>query len=641
MTALALEDASDLLGCYRQLVPTSRPRMLLWCIDHIQNDIGQPYDHFSYPHLGAPGGPFDALDDHIVRELVLQFGSRLGKTFVGQCRTIYNGTVLRLPQITVSSKEKLAMQVHERTAKMIAGVKELDSAMAKPRAMRTMSLLEFVGATGYLGWARSAATLADKDCVACHCNELDDWDQLTTSKDGDPLDQALERLKNHWGERKAILESIPKIKGKSRIEAARLRGWNCEFHVPCPLCQRYQVVEMGTRDTDYGVKWERDERLTAWYQCRHCHERMDDHHRPQMMRGGVWIPEGCEVDHEAALEVNPLSSDYEWRGWKHANWVTGSPVRNNEIASHRLASYCSLKLTWADIASAFLGTKDRPQKLRNYVNQWDARTWEARKSRSEPEQIAIRLNNGLPRGIVPEWGRVVVVACDRQARDGGLVPFAVVAGGERGESAVIDYGVEHTLGDVWNRFVLRTYHAADGGEPFVAEAMGIDSGWDPATTYQFCQTHSSCVPIKGANTDVGTGLSRWSDSGTGKHDTGGMSLLMINTDLSEDDMQRRLDESLPNEASNLELCLDATRDMDLLTQLCNAAKADLLDRRGGAKLLWVKKSEDTPNDYRDAVRYANALIEAFANERFEQGVRVWERNRPRHMLVAVAPTTSV
>jgi len=47
--------------------------------------------------------------------------------------------------------------------------------------------------------------------------------------------------------------------------------------------------------------------------------------------------------------------------------------------------------------------------------------------------------------------------------------------------------------------------------------------------------------------------------------------------------------------------------MEFIGELCNATMADKVDQRGNAKLLWVKKNEADPNDFRDATRYGLAL----------------------------------
>lgn len=58
----------------------------------------------------------------------------------------------------------------------------------------------------------------------------------------------------------------------------------------------------------------------------------------------------------------------------------------------------------------------------------------------------------------------------------------------------------------------------------------------------------------------------------------------------------------------------ADKDGEFLEQLCNATISDRVDSRGNAKLLWVKKDDNLPNDFRDAVRYGLALAYCYAEE---------------------------
>lgn len=621
MIDLELDDATDHLECWRACEPTEQERHLLWSERCIVNETGKLYNHLAYPHIGAPGGPMDAFDDHQVREIVLQWASRLGKTFFGQAATIYNGTKKRLPQIFGSSKEELASQVVQRTYKMIRQVPEVNRALVKPLRLQQAHLIEFWGCSVFVGWARSAATFADKDCVAGHANELDDWQHLTTSKDGDPADQFTERFKNHWADRKVVYESIPKVRGKSRIESRRLRGWNCEFYVPCPRCGVRQVLEFGGKDTQHGIKWDiTDGVLTAWYQCLVCHGRIENHERSAMCRQGLWVPEGCKIRDDITT-VNPLSPDYVWSGWNKAIWIEGKPRHHNEVASYRLSSLYALALTWNDIASAFLGCKNQPQRLRNFRNQWLAETWELRKSRSEPDEIAKRIGTEYPRGVVPEWAEFLSLGVDRQRADGSFVLFVLVANGPDGMTHVVDYGLLNTLNEMWDAIGRRPYYKPDASEPLYVGPCAADSGWDAPGTYAFCrdEKHVNCVPCKGGNTANENVAFKWTDLKDSGYDTEGLSLLLVSTNYTETGLQHRLDSCVPNSPNGLGVCSDAAKDMDFIAQITNAVLSDKIDARGEPVLLWVKKDEATPNDYRDALRYALTVAEAWRSTDGESG----------------------
>lgn len=617
---LRLEDASDLWEAMSAFAPTETPRVFLWSEENIVTDLGKPYDHDTFPHIGAPGGPMDAFDDYMVREIWLQWASRLGKTFFGQICTIYNGVQLRLPQIFGSTNEKLALDVVKRTYKMLRQVPELNKALVKPERLQSQHVIEFMGCQVNVGWARSAATFADKDCFRGHKNELDDWTQLTTSKDGDPSKQFDERFKNHQGDRKVIGESIPKIKGKSRVEAGRLSGWNCEFHVPCPHCKKSQQIELGDEKTEFGIKFviENKSVKDAWYQCSHCHKRIENHERAAMMRRGVWIPEGCGVEHDAVFDLDVRSPDYQWKGWSEASWVTGKPLRDNDIASYRLASFCSLKVSWLDCANEFWISAGKPQKFRNFWNQWAGFTWEVRKSKSEPEIVAARCAAELHQNVVPEWASFLTLTMDRQKSDGGFVPWVVLAHHETEEMPhVISWGVSETLQQAWEQAQKPYYKlsAAESGLnlPLYIEATAIDSGWSPKQTYEFCQdeSHPSCTPCKGGNSKNAEEPYKWTDLDDAKHDTEGLELLLVSTNYTEDTLQNMLDNGVPGTPNSLGLCIEAAKDMDFVAQLTNMTLSDKLGQDGEPVQLWVKKDEATPNDFRDCIRYGIALGQAY------------------------------
>lgn len=620
---LDLSDASDLWEVMSIMAPTETPRMLPWAIENIVTDLGKPYDHELFPHIGAPGGPMDAFDDYLVREIYLQWASRLGKTFFGQIGTIYNGVLLRLPQIVGSTIEQLALDVVKRTYAMLRQVPELNQALVRPERLQSQHLIEFRGCQVYVGWSRSAATFADKDCFRGHKNELDDWTHLKTSKDGTPSKQFDERFKNHRGERKIIAESIPKIKGRSHIENGRLRGWNCEYYVPCQACKKYQQIELGDESTPYGIKFvvENKDVKDAWYECAHCHRRIESHERNWMMRKGVWVPEGCRVNHDAALAVDSTQSEYTWNGWKKAPWVSGEPLRDNEIASYRLSSFCSLKVNWLDCATEYWTSKGAPQNLRNFWNQWAGFTWEIRKSRSEPEVVAARCATELHQNVVPEWASFLTLTMDRQKADGGSVPWVVLAHHETEEQPhVVCWGVSDTLEQAWAEAQKPYYkpgtESGDLNLPMYIAATAIDSGWSPKQTYEFCQveSHENCTPCKGGNTRNAEEPYKWTDLDDAKHDTEGLELLLVSTNYTEDTLQNMLDNGIPGEPNSLGLCIEAAKDIDFIAQLTNMTLSDKVGQDGEPVQLWVKKDEATPNDIRDCIRYGIALAQAYRDE---------------------------
>lgn len=628
----ATVDTQEVAACCQAFTPRAKPLILPWACENIVNADGRPYDHSAYPHLGAPGGPMDAWDNPDIREISLQFGSRLGKTFFGQCGTLWTADNDPAPMMHANGTQDLALGVLDRTYKMIRARHELRRHLAfQNQNDQKQDLIEFIGCNLFSAWSRSVATLADKDVKVGHGGEVDKWEMSSTSKEGDPQKLFFDRFKNHWSVRKIICESTPTRKYFSRIETRLLAGSNCRLQVPCPKCQRYQQLEMGGKKTAHGLKWQHPERghcspaqakKTAHYVCRHCHAQLDDHSRAWMIRRGVWVPEACSVDDQAALaaaeqrlQPGKLTEDDRWRGWKSSPWIRGNPVRDGEHQSYQLSSLYALSLAWGDIAAEFVDCCEKPQLLKNFVNGWLAETWEPRKGKSSPDKIVERIGTTRQDSLVPVWGRLLTVTVDRQAADGGFVKYVVQAHGEGDRSAVIHHGVTEQLEWVWEHVMRREYLHEDGGRKLNPHFSGVDSGWNTKATYEFCNAHPGVIAIKGSDSDLGGQAYQLVTLGDGgkKTRTGavGQPLLHVNTDFWEEDLQHRLDERLANETGSLALSAAAAGDEEFVAELLNGVLTDAIDKRGNARLLWVKKIEAAPNDYRDAIRYGLCLAKAW------------------------------
>lgn len=657
-----LESVDDLWEQSREFTPRRKPRSFPWAAKEIANQYGRPYDHDDYPHLGAPGGPFDAFDARFVRVISMMFGSRLGKTFFAQCCMLFTAANDPSPMMHANASQDLCVDVIERLQLMVKARPKLRALMAShhERDWR-QDEMSFSSCKMEGAWALSVSTLADKDVKVGHAGEVDKWTHFKTAKEGHPLKLFQDRFKNFMAVRKVIVESTPTLRGHSVIEDTVKSGSECRYHVPCPFCRRYQVIEMGGENVHYGLKWaklgngESDPAIakaTAFYACRFCAKSIGSHDRAWMIRRGVWVPSGCGVDADEAikaaeLRLHPALRDEEpsWQGWGASPWIVGQPDRDGTHQSYMLSSLYALTLDWGDIAEEFVKCHDKPSQLKNFVNQWLGETWESRKPKSSPERLAERIGSRRPRGLVPQWGRFVTVTIDQQAALGGFVKFVAMAHGDEGRAAVIDYGVSKSREDAWSQACRASYRHEDYGPQMTPIFSGIDSGWDTRNTYEFVNRFPGLiVALKGSDTDLGGkawDLRSLGEDGT-RTRTGadGQSLLWVNTDFWETDLQHRLDMRLADERDSLTLCNEAANDRAFLEELMNGQQSDKVDRRGNPRLLWIKREENKPNDYRDAIRYGLCLGQAWLKE--NSGV-IPPRGEPiavKRQPVAVTPPSS-
>lgn len=126
-------------------------------------------------------------------------------------------------------------------------------------------------------------------------DEVDAW--KINSGEGDNSRVMRERIRGAaFG--KAIFGSTATTVGQSTLE--RLKNDAdvvLQMHLPCPHCKGEQTLEWGGKDTDFGMKWDRnlpkeDAAVTAYYQCKHCHQAIYYSSLTSMEEQGRWI---CRV----------------------------------------------------------------------------------------------------------------------------------------------------------------------------------------------------------------------------------------------------------------------------------------------------------------------------------------------------------
>lgn len=628
-----LDDAADLRECFQAFRPLPVMRLLHWSCEHVINDEGRPYDHSAFPHLGAPGGPMDAADDETVRTISLQFATRLGKTFFGQCLIISRPHLDPCPMLVAADSERnLKQRLMKRLYKMVYARQALSARLLKRSTKdHKQDQMEFTECTVSGAWARSPGTLADLNIKVGIANELDKsgWDGHSTSTEAAPLKLFNERFKDYQSTRKIVYESTPTITGRSRIERLRLQSTNCQFWVPCPHCGKYQILRMGEdagerydNSVPGSLRWEGKDKAsakaTAYYHCisDEC-EPIRDEHRAMMMRRGVWAPEGCTVDDREAAKASMtwlerLNCELEgetfvepvWQGWKRAKWLVGTPVRLSEDAGYQLPSLCALSLSWGHIAEEYVASLGKPRELHNFENSWLANTYELVEKKQTWEQLGNRLIRDVPENVVPEGFSVLTIGVDKQSD--GRHPFVVKAWDHERRSHTVTYGECNDPAELESLLMTKFQHA-DGGPPVKITFGLIDSGFRPKGVGEFCakmiKKGVKLFPCKGANTmlDAVYKLSRQ------KRDSAmpGMCLFRIDMLSTQDFIDQQLHSlEYPDRGAMSLFSAPLTEHQDYLEQLLNDAPVSLMDNSGKESVRWERPNREVPNDFRDCERYA-------------------------------------
>jgi len=608
----------------KEFTPRQIPKGLIWATESIVNEFGRPYDHLAYPHLGAPGGPWDSWDNSAVRTISMQFGTRLGKTFFGLCCALFTAANNPAPMMHANATEDLCINVMGRGYDIIERRQALRDLMeSRHKTDWKQTEYRFKACKTHGAWARSVSTLADKDVLFGHAAEIDKWEHASTSKEAEPLDLFTDRFKNYQSIRKIIFESTPTIRGKSRIEEKLLAGSECRLWVPCHHCRKHQLLEVGNESTPWGLKFDRapngrsDPAIafsTARYVCRHCQAELFDHDRAWMVRRGVWAPRGCEINSEPAIEAaesrmrpSTLKDEAKWLGWSASTWISGTPARDGPDQSYQLSSLYALSLSWGDIASAFVKVHDKPQQLRNFVNQWKAETWELKRRAHSAEELAERLCGTHRRGIIPDSCGVITIGIDVQEDH---FVWVVVGWSEGDRGYVIDYGQIVTWEEL-RRDILSHRFPGDTMAALPIAMGGMDSGHRTDEVFGYCQEIGDALrPTKGFDSlekPIVPSSLEFSRSETRRLTAlaAKMFLWKFNKGHWQEELQRRLDYLKAGQAGSLSLPIEAAEDFDFLEQIANNAPV----AKPNGRIIWEKIHESSPDDYRDALVIARVTKE--------------------------------
>ncbi len=291
----------------------------------------------------------------------------------------------------------------------------------------------------------------------------------------------------------------------------------------------------------------------------------------------------------------------------HSRHLDGTPLRDGSEWGSKLSSLYALSLTWGQIASKFISSKDKPYELRNFKNSWLADTWENTSRKTTWEMLGeqvISKDARQVRNLVPVWASMLTIGIDRQSEGGDRFPWVVDAWGPEDQVATIAYGEAESFEDLRDKVILPTYGHADGGEPLTIAFGLMDANHKPHGVHDFChemqgryarQIHA----CKGSSTAL---TSEYQVVTLGENTARpGAKLVHVDTIRSQLWIEGQLTANTPAYGLYAASLLEH---QDFLEQLLNDAAIHKLDTSNHARETWNRVDENIPNDYRDCRRYA-------------------------------------
>lgn len=394
----------------------------------------------------------------------------------------------------------------------------------------TTLLKEFAGGFMAIAGANSAAGLRSMPVRDLFLDEIDAY-PVDTDGEGDPLKLA-EARQTTFARRKRLLTSTPTTKGFSRVEQRYQASDRCLYHVPCPHCGELQALEWGA-EKEYGVKWDSTKdgvpiAESVRYVCRHCAAEILEHHKPQMLSAGCWVPQAPGAS-GGRVRGFLLSSLYSPLGW--VSWATLVDEWHRATVVERTGDL-SLK--------------------RVFVNTRLAETFEEQGDRADESALRRRAED-IPLGVVTWRHFVCTMGVDVQADRLEAYLWAWGRGLERQlVDRLVIYGdpaLDETDSESpWAR--LTEYRRAPiphvSGKSVPLLAVMIDSGGHHTQmVYAYCRMHqhSNVHAVKGQSVRAKPILGKPTDqevSWKGKKLRNSVKLWPVGTDTAKSEIYGRL-----------------------------------------------------------------------------------------------------
>jgi phage terminase large subunit GpA-like protein len=313
---------------------------------------------------------------------------------------------------------------------ILGGIRSRDAANSK-------DMIDYPGGILFLAGGNSPNSYAQKSVRFLMLDDLDRF-PMSVGEEGDPVELARSRVKS-FPRYKILLASTPTLKGASLIEREFESGDMRRYHVQCPHCGERLVLRWSNIKADAML-------TSAWYQCEHNGCCIEEHHKPAMLAGGVWIPEKPEVKNRRSYHISALYA----------------PI--------------GLGPSWLELMIQFKRIHKDPLQLKAFINSNLGESWEDQSDKLKSNELVKRAS-GVISGTIPPGCLTITMGIDTQDK---WLEYTRLGWGAEGRHWIIDHG--QITGDtaspqVWDEMEAELHKPMVNsyGKPMRILAAGIDS----------------------------------------------------------------------------------------------------------------------------------------------------------------------
>lgn len=444
-------------------------------------------------------------------------------------------------------------------------------------------VLHLVGADSPRGFRRTSIR-------ALFMDEIDGW-ALSAGEEGDQIRLATKRTET-FGNRKIVAGSTPTLESTSRIKRLFEHGDQRHYFVPCPECDKPQVLKWAQ------FHWTEGDPSTVHYECEHCGFRIEHHQKR-------WMVE------EAARRQR--------EGVPGFGWIAQNPDARGHASFHLWTAYSyAANATWEHMAAEWESCAPNSEERKTFINTTLGETYKGEGDKPDWKKLYDR-REAYKADVVPAGGHILFAGVDVQRN---RLEVEIVAYGPRMESWSVGYRVfggdtSQLEGDSpWQRLgdMMSEEWDHELGGKLGIRIMAIDTGDQTSTVYQWCSrwAPSRVMAIKGreegfsqiVGTPTQTGVTK-----AGKKSHVSLNLWPVGVGKLKEELYGWLKQERPTEESGTELpwgwCHFPEYGEEYFRQLTAEELVPVM-RRGFRKYIWEVTRKNGRNEALDCRIYARA-----------------------------------
>lgn len=507
-------------------------------------------------------GMLDAINEPGIFKVVIMSSAQVGKTeldlniigyFIHQ-----DPSPMLLVQPTLDLAEAFSK---DRLAPMIRDTPALHGKVQDARSRDSGNTLlhkTFPGGHITMAGANSPASLASRPVRIVILDETDRYPH-SAGAEGDPVKLAQKRATTFFN--KILIENAtPTIEGASRIAQSFEESDKRYFYVPCPLCNKKQVLKWPQFRFDKELVGDKVAAINVRYVCEFCEGEFNDSHKHRMLRQGEWIPTSTS---------RGVAGFHIWEGY--SPWVK-----------------------WEQIANEFLEASKSAESLKVWVNTSLGETWKEKGEAPDWKRLYDR-RELYERNKVPE--QVVFLTCGADVQ-ANRIEAEIVGWAKDKQSWSIDYRIlegDTSKDEVWDKLteVLYEVWPHSTGLNMQIRMLALDTGFNTQKAYNWARTHQAKRVMATKGTDgaaVMLDRPRLVDINLkGKKVKRGVNLWMIGVSIAKSELYGwlRLEKPLDNEPFQHGYCHFPEYGDDFFKQL-TAESLQARVVKGRKRYEWVK-----------------------------------------------------